>query len=171
MLEYNIENTVDVQCKCGATLSLVIQQWSGVKCELCGERVSQSFSSGYGKESVIQLLALFGVNLTIDFDGQLIARSETAIDDDVLQFIYQHQVGLKEHFENKRHEAQQMYVGGTFAGKPHSYGRMLKNQIVTEHIGKKHWEVYESRDYSDPRLYFIGRATSEAKAKQRKFVK
>ncbi len=171
MLEYNIENTVDVQCKCGATVALVIQRWSGVNCELCGEHVIRTFSSSYGKESVIQLLALFGIDLTIDFDGQLIAKSEATIDNDVLRFIHQHQVGLKEHFEHKRHEAQQMYVGGSFAGKPHGYGRMLKNQIVTEHIGKKHWEVYESREYTDPRLYFIGRATSEAKARQRKFVK
>lgn len=169
MFEYDIPNHVDRTCKCGRVVSIEIDQYGSELCE-CGEMIFPRF--GLGNENPLEkLLEIIGVHLSIDFDGQLIASSYEEIRHDVLAFLYHNQLPLRHKFERRRMKAQQMFVGGSLAGKPHTHGNVSAKHVVIERIGKAHWEVYESRDWADPRLYFMGRSTSEKNAKERKFVK
>lgn len=169
MFEYDIPNHVDRTCKCGRVVSIEICYYASELCE-CGEMIFPRFGSS-SEDSVERLLSIIGIDLTIDFDGQLMVSSETDISQDVLNFIYHNQIHIRKRFERRRMKAQQMFVGGSLGGKSHTHGNVGAKQVVIERIGKGHWEVYESRDRSDPRLYFMGRSTSENNARKRKFVK
>jgi hypothetical protein len=168
-MEFAIRDVIDVDCECGHAVPIKLNDsYPLAQCQNCKEFVKVRVP--LTDPDAVELLECFGITVTVDYDGQLILHSDE-IPDVVGQFVFRNQVAIKKRFERIRARSQQMFVGGSLAGKGHQYGRICEGHAVNERICKGHWETYESRDYSDPRLYFVGRSTSEKNAKARKFVK
>ena len=167
MNEYPIKDTMTVQCRvCSSDVELKLDSHAPAsRCD-CGEIVT-----GLSQSAIIdplEVLRAFGIEVSQDFDGQLILRTDGELTQRVAQFVYRNQYAVKQRLANLRAISQQIYIGGSLAGKSHAYWRNAG--LIVEKIGKAHWEAYESRDFEDMRLYYVGRATSMQKAKRRQWV-
>lgn len=166
MNEYPIRDTITVECQaCQSDVQITLDSHAPASLCKCGEFVAAPALSAI--IDPIEVLLAFGVEVTQDFDGQLILRTEDELSEEVGRFVFRNQYAFKQRLAVIRSKAQQIYIGGSLAGQSHSYWRNAG--LIIEKIGKGHWEAYESRDFEDMRLYYVGRATSQQKAKKREF--
>lgn len=165
-----------IECpECDAEIRFELDQQQGrLNCPDCGYKGAE-----WGQESITieGLLALFGYLLTVDFDGQLLVESEQPLPKKLVNWLFEHQGELRHHFDVYRYRNLATYVGGTMNGHRHGGPSLDANCRHHVHLGRAHWETYEQRGPKygpigkrDPRLFFLGRATSEAKARAGEFV-
>lgn len=167
MNEYPIQDTITIECRtCQADVDVKLDSHAPASRCTCGEIVTATSQTAI--IDPIEVLRAFGIEVTQDFDGQLILRTEDELSEKVGRFVYRNQYAFKQRLANIRAAAQQIYIGGSLAGRSHAYWRNAG--LIIEKIGKGHWEAYESRDFEDMRLYYVGRATSQQKAKRRQWV-
>lgn len=167
MADHPIPPKGQVECsKCGEKTTVEIASRTGYARCACGNCL------GYGQNRAtwVEVFSLFGLDLSVDFDGQLIVASETEPSRDVLKWLFHHQGQLREAIENAGRDSRRVFVGGSRNGERH--GTPFRNgDRVHIHIGRADWETYEYRGHTDPRLFFVGRARSRAKARKALFVK
>ena len=156
-----------------------------LKCHKCGaeNRVNIDHPSVYatcdcgtwicGRQdshpTATDVLTLFGFNLGLDWDGALTVESNEPVPAAIRKWLFDNQGHFRSSLECRRRLNQKVFVGGSLAGQPHCEGYWTDRSAVIRKIGPRHWEAYKFRDNNDPRLYYVGRATSEAKAKKGQF--
>lgn len=163
-----IDTTGSMKCpNCGDVNVVEIRGRSGfTRCQTCDMYLSWSTPIWSG----FDVLALFGYALALDYDGQLIVESEEPLPAHVRDWLFRHQGSLRETLEFKGRRARAVFVGGSLNGQLHDRGGCEpKGSRIVRRIGPRHWEVYVCRESQDPRRYYVGRTTSEAKAKRGEF--
>ena len=166
MIETPIPSEGELPCeRCGEDLTIELSKASGwARCK-CGARRQWR----QPVPEIASVFALFGVELSIDYDGQLIASSDEQLTESVADWLFKHQGTIRSTIERKGRSAMSQFVGGTMDGKRHCRHPTSWDRQVLLHHGRADWEVYEFRG-DDPRLFFVGRTTSKAKAKRGEFV-
>lgn len=111
-----------------------------------------------------------GYGFEEDWDGQLVITQPEDIDiKQVTEIIKQFHKTIKKRLYFERCKAHSVCVGGPMNGK--SYGMLkLPNEPILFHISRCKWAVYSTKDYDDPRAWFVGIATSEKKARQLRLI-
>ncbi len=119
---------------------------------------------------IMDILGLFGYGVSIDWDGALLIESEAELPDNLRAWLFEHQGELRSSIEFKGRVARAIYLGGTKDGERHHYYHYHLNPFVYVHIARAHWETYKMKQRNDPRLFYVGRSTSKAKAKRGEYV-
>jgi hypothetical protein len=122
--------------------------------------------------SVIEVFGVFGCQFSLDWDGQLIVKSQGWLTDEVSLWIFRHQLPIRSSLEWTGRRGRQVYVGGTLNGRRHYHSLSPAASTVHVRVAPRHWETYKYRSsgITDPRLFFVGRATSKVKAKAGVYV-
>ena len=167
-MQTSISKTGCVECRiCGSPNEIDIDRPLGyARCE-CGHVLQY----GQPKATLREAFALFGYTLSVDYDGELFVESEEDVPEGVRQWLFDHQGEIRERFKFARRKAQAQFIGGSMNNKRHGHYGCPWEKSVYIHVARAHWEVYEFRGDHDLRLWFVGRATSKAKARRRCFVK
>ncbi len=163
-----ISKTGLVTCRhCGEKCEVDVSRQHGWGRCTCGKSVQ------YGQVSttVPGIFELFGIELSLDYDGQLLAESAYELSEPIRQWLFDHQGEIRQGIEWIGRKQRAVYIGGARNGQPHTYLRGgSSNEPVYVHVARAHWETYEFRGDDDPRLFFAGRSTSKVKARRGVFV-
>lgn len=150
------------RCKSKVTISMT-SRWYRAVCETCGRNLSNNHRSS----NVFAIFEAMGITFDMDWDGQLLVESEEPVPGKLRHVIFLIQHELLYRLQQQGRRAQAMFVGGSLAGQSHNQ----PSAPYLHHQGRAHWEVYEYRnEQRDPRLYYVGRATSRKKARNGQFV-
>ena len=155
--------------KCGFGVDVDMSRGSHYGACVCGATV-QDKTPGLANDIGVLFTAL-GCTFTLDYDDSLIVESAAVLNDGVLDWLCNHQRTICDHIKYTGKKRRAVFIGGPLAGQRHDYWQdSWRKMRVTVHKGRAHWEVYDFRDRDDPRLYYVGRSTSEAKAKRGEYV-
>lgn len=163
-----IDPEVQVRCKCGVwcTYNTITDRnrRGGNACHKCKSRML----IGRGRVSTLKLLRAFGIQVRLDWDDSIILEHDDEIPEAVAEFVTIHQKAIRGSIHDSVMESQMIFVGGPLNAQQHDFGRRgyYVGQRLCMRIDRGKWAAYVHRDYRDPRVYFIGMATSEAKAKK-----
>ncbi len=172
MTQTAIEATGKITChKCG--VDHVLAMGDDMECArcVCGEILRYR----HRHPSPLSALEVCGYKLSVDYDGALLVDSPGDLPEELREWLFACQCELRGVIEYVGKAARACFVGGTKAGQRHRqgighrYGAL--DTPVCVHIGRAHWETYKFHGRDDPRLFYVGRSTSKAKAKQGCFVK
>lgn len=136
------------------------------KCK-CGQ-VSRMPVSRPSAEGVLTAL---GYTLSVDWDGALMVDSDNELPQPLYDWLFAHQADLRSSIEWEGKMERACFTGGPLNGqRHHCLFTHHTERRVHKHIKRGHWETYEFRERNDSRMYYVGRSTSEAKAKRGEFV-
>ncbi|KKN88408.1 hypothetical protein LCGC14_0249710 [marine sediment metagenome] len=170
MTQTAIPSTGTITCpECGVPNEIQMGDDRGFATCSCGKRLR----CRHHYPEPIGALEACGYRLSVDWDGGLLVDSDDEPPEEVRKWLFFNQCELRSTIEYVGKAARACFMGGSKNGERHGRGiRPRYGQIepVHVHIGRSHWETYEFRDRNDPRLFFVGRSTSKAKAKQGVFV-
>ena len=151
-----------IKCKCGKRVTIEMVKYAHVKCE-CGKFFSHS--STY--LSPTEVLEALGFQLALDWDESLMIESELPLTNDQSKWFFLNQAELRCSLLSRAQAERTVFMGGSLNGQRHGlYGRSGTHKHM--HIKNRHWETY--RFEKDGRLVFVGKSTSERKAKDGTFV-
>ena len=163
----SITQTAMLTCgKCGAETPISMDRsLISVKCSSCGLQIRYVAP----RITALEVLSAFGLELGLDYDDQIVLHTDITDDEEVPEFVLQlvffHQTQFLQELISKRRRTLSVYIGGSLHGTQHPHRRNC--DCVHEKVAHAHWETYEFR--GDERLWFVGKTTSEKKARQGKY--
>ena len=167
MKTIEISTEGSVKCReCGAEVAVDLNQrkFALLTCECeCGHYFKLRPSHPTWQD----LLKLVGITLELDWDGQLIAHFENWVPEGIEDWLFENQKDIRSSIEFEGKKKQAVYIGGPLDTQRHHFVRGSYNgDRQYQHIKRGHWAVYQFKKHGDPRLYFVGTATSKAKARK-----
>ena len=100
---------------------------------------------------------------TVDIEARDISAEE------LIAALREYEAALKRRLRFKRQCALAVCVGGPRNGRPYLFHQNSKGEILTYHLSRARWAVYEVGD--DGRAWFRGYATSRKKGRRLEVIK
>ncbi len=129
--------------------------------------------------STWDFLIAAGYRFSLDFDDEVMVEYPEELDRAAIEQVLQKALyGIQCRLRVSRRRLQQVFVGGPLAGQPHRDGTRSDGRMFVK-IGPKRWACYARQmkkvaggylESDDPRLYFLGIATSERNARESRYV-
>lgn len=114
--------------------------------------------------SQLEVLRALGIELSLDWDDQLILRAPSRIEYDEIKKVAEKYNDVFIHdLQGERRRALSVCVGGPKNGQRHGWSGAW-NKIHCVNVHRACWAVYEIQD--DGRAFFRGYAKSRKKARQ-----
>lgn len=106
-----------------------------------------------------------GFEFGLDWDGQVVIEHPIEVSiDNLLKLIMKYEDGIRTRLFFEGQKAKRVFVGGPLNGQS-CFGNGIPNQPICRHVKRGEWLVYIVKSYSDPRAWFVGKASSKKKAK------
>lgn len=129
------------------------------------ERLDQLQRIG-GAPFELDFLRELGFSFGVDFDGSLEVEIPASVDvDRIAKLVARFEKGIRSRLEHERQVRMRICVGGPLNGQRVPSNDWYRPYLY--HVGRGQWLVYgrKRREYDDHRFWFIGKATSERKAR------
>lgn len=101
MKTFHVPNLLIVYCTCGTEMHFRVGRPDlslDAKCPSCDEGLSIVTAKSL---DFIDIFNLFGIQLSVDYDGQLISESESEIPNNVKEYLFRHQYIIQTFIESR----------------------------------------------------------------------
>ena len=131
------------------------------------ERLEKMKSWG-GLPFDIDFLREIGFTIGLDWDGEVMIEYPPDIPERMRNLISEFKDGIKKRLFFEGEQAKCSFVGGSLNGRVYSYGAVnYRGRPFCHHVKRGEWEVYVVKSPDDPRAWFVGKATSKKKGRDK----